>query len=194
MKKTKEQITKKAIELFKSEGYDNVSIERICSECGVTTGSFYYHFQSKRDVIMCYITAYVEDVPDPINNIILEPSRLEQLWILYRDRITHATELGVDILKLFFINNFESQNVGNNELYTSLPDAHRSRSLSLKITEIGQQTGEIRNDKSSAHLNNLFLQVELSCLTGWATQGGNYDLIPEIRAYFETIFMPVRSN
>lgn len=40
-----------AYRLFKEKGFDNVGIREIVAELGVTTGSFYYHFKNKADIL-----------------------------------------------------------------------------------------------------------------------------------------------
>ena len=51
MKITKEEMIKRAVNLFYAHGYEHTTIEDICSACGVTKGSFYHHFDSKEDLL-----------------------------------------------------------------------------------------------------------------------------------------------
>ncbi|MFJ3388718.1 MULTISPECIES: TetR/AcrR family transcriptional regulator [unclassified Lysinibacillus] len=41
-----------ALEIFKSLGYDNVSVDRITKESKTTKGSFYQNFSSKSSIFM----------------------------------------------------------------------------------------------------------------------------------------------
>ncbi|TQR39653.1 TetR/AcrR family transcriptional regulator [Lysinibacillus sphaericus] len=41
-----------ALEIFKSLGYDNVSVDRITKESKTPKGSFYQHFSSKSNIFM----------------------------------------------------------------------------------------------------------------------------------------------
>lgn len=51
MKKTsKEEILKKAIELFKQKGYHKTSMANIADACGLIKGSIYHHFKSKDEI------------------------------------------------------------------------------------------------------------------------------------------------
>ena len=51
MNSTKKEIIYTSIELFKMEGYSNVSLRQICNSWGITKGTFYYHFNSKDDLL-----------------------------------------------------------------------------------------------------------------------------------------------
>lgn len=48
---TREQILRCAASMFRQEGYAAVTLRNIAKGVGLTTGSFYYHFQSKEEVV-----------------------------------------------------------------------------------------------------------------------------------------------
>ncbi len=47
----KEKILKTAIELFSKQGYERTSIRDITRESGVSTGTLYFHFKNKKDIL-----------------------------------------------------------------------------------------------------------------------------------------------
>ncbi|MGE5405045.1 MAG: TetR family transcriptional regulator [Candidatus Saccharibacteria bacterium] len=49
---TRQKIFEAAVKLFASEGYENVTIDAICEEAGVSKGSYYNHFTSKEHIII----------------------------------------------------------------------------------------------------------------------------------------------
>ena len=51
VKKTKQKIYSSAIELITQNGYDNVTVDKICQKAGVAKGTFYVHFKAKEDII-----------------------------------------------------------------------------------------------------------------------------------------------
>lgn len=48
---TREQILSCAARLFRSQGYAAVTLREIAKSIGMTTGSLYYHFASKEDIV-----------------------------------------------------------------------------------------------------------------------------------------------
>ncbi|GAB6165589.1 hypothetical protein JCM19992_15890 [Thermostilla marina] len=52
------RLTEAAFELFSRHGVDDVTIDRIAAQAGVTKGSFYSHFTSKRDIILAACSYY----------------------------------------------------------------------------------------------------------------------------------------
>ncbi len=49
-KATRQKILNSAIRLFSSKGFDQVSIDSLMLDAGLTRGAFYSHFKSKQDV------------------------------------------------------------------------------------------------------------------------------------------------
>ena len=47
----KEIILKTAIELFSKQGYEKTSIRDITRESGISTGTLYFHFKNKKDIL-----------------------------------------------------------------------------------------------------------------------------------------------
>ncbi|RMF95610.1 MAG: TetR/AcrR family transcriptional regulator [Planctomycetota bacterium] len=52
------RLTQAAFDLFSRYGIDEVTIDRIAAQAGVTKGSFYSHFTSKRDIILAACSYY----------------------------------------------------------------------------------------------------------------------------------------
>ena len=50
-RETRERLMRTAMDLIAGEGYRTVTVSRICRECGVSVGTFYQYFTSKKDII-----------------------------------------------------------------------------------------------------------------------------------------------
>lgn len=48
---TKQKLVSGAVELFVAKGYSNTTIDEICAAADVAKVTFYYHFQSKEDIV-----------------------------------------------------------------------------------------------------------------------------------------------
>ena len=51
---TREQIYSTSIHLFREEGYDNVTVDRITSQADVAKGTFFNSYPSKLHVLLTY--------------------------------------------------------------------------------------------------------------------------------------------
>ena len=59
---TKKKIYETAEQLFKSYGFENVSVDSIVEKAGVSKGAFYVHFDSKDSLIAALINDYVNEL------------------------------------------------------------------------------------------------------------------------------------
>ena len=55
---TRERIVHAARRLFNRHGFEQVSIDRVMSEAGLTRGGFYHHFDSKDDLYAAAVASF----------------------------------------------------------------------------------------------------------------------------------------
>ena len=62
------RIEKTALELFRTRGFDNVTVEDVCAEAGVAPATFYRHFGTKEEVVFAYREEFAAalDRGDPV--------------------------------------------------------------------------------------------------------------------------------
>ncbi len=68
---TRERFLEVAAELFHEQGYEQTPVAQILERTGVGAGSFYYHFESKEDLLLAVLERYQGMLPD----IFEEPAR-----------------------------------------------------------------------------------------------------------------------
>ncbi|MDR1478225.1 MAG: TetR/AcrR family transcriptional regulator [Planctomycetaceae bacterium] len=56
----REKLAKCAFQLFSSHGFKNVNLDMVCSKAGVTKGSLYWHYKSKRELVLAACSHYYE--------------------------------------------------------------------------------------------------------------------------------------
>lgn len=55
------KLARSAFELFARDGIRNVNLDRIAAHCGVTKGSLYWHFHSKRELLKAACEHYYQN-------------------------------------------------------------------------------------------------------------------------------------
>lgn len=68
------------IELFKKNGYDETSVNEICQCCDLTKGTFYYHFNSKNEIISNYWEYIFSSVTSILPQLIAISDAKQKLW------------------------------------------------------------------------------------------------------------------
>jgi len=170
---TDEHIVRKAIELFKSFGYNSVSIQKICMASDITKSTFYYHFKSKSDIIPTYFNQIASLSIEDFSEVALLDSAYNQLFKIYDILISRILEAGIDIIAQFFT--YKVQNG-----YTYLDHSFDLSGFMTAIIEKAQSLNQIRTDCPADHLlyngNHLMIGIFLD----WCASGGSFDVYNRI--------------
>jgi len=189
MKDTKALILKVAIELFRHDGFDNVSVDMICEKCGISKGAFYHHFKAKSNLLTEYLATVVPHHLSLINDIIDISDPVEQLWTLIMIYIENSRVLGPDLVKHMWISDIAA----GNELLTPFviySDGPLSglNELIRKVIISSQKTGHIDDAVSADDLLFAFTSALMGLCATWAAKGGGFDYGGELRRIFNAIF------
>jgi len=74
----KSEILDAAEKLFASKGYSRATINDILHEVGIAKGTFYYHFQSKEEVMDAIVMRYIESGVEAAKAIAADPALTAQ--------------------------------------------------------------------------------------------------------------------
>lgn len=85
--KKRERILKKSWELFKKNGYEEIKIERITKEVGISKGSFYTYFKTKEDVLFAILEKIEIEIENSINDIDTSEEPSKVLYNLLEKRV-----------------------------------------------------------------------------------------------------------
>jgi len=95
----KEKLIEGTRELLHLRGYRDVGVNELCERAGVKKGSFYYFFDSKKDLSLAAVNALWEDYRNALEAIFTAEkphlARLEDFLLAgYRDQCRMQTEYG----------------------------------------------------------------------------------------------------
>ena len=102
-KKTRRQIYEAAVELLLKEGYDKLTIKKICKASGTSNGSFYHFFRNKDELLAYYYNVTAEKFLEEQNEDFANATLYEQMMICYRWYTKYSSSYGVDFCRNFFI-------------------------------------------------------------------------------------------
>ncbi|RKL65758.1 hypothetical protein CR203_19110 [Salipaludibacillus neizhouensis] len=89
---TKDEIKKKALLLFASQGYDGTSMKDIAMQVGIKTPSIYAHFNGKEELLFSIYEELANEYMDLINemmNAAEDMSEEAQLYYIFERYITY---------------------------------------------------------------------------------------------------------
>jgi AcrR family transcriptional regulator len=84
-----------ALELFRSRGFDHVTVEDVCAEAGVGPATFYRHFGTKEGVVFSYRTAFTTALHAAIESAaeLPESARLTAVVLRFAEFLESQSEL-----------------------------------------------------------------------------------------------------
>ena len=97
--KTKLEILNAAVRLFAEKGWENVNVEDVVKEVGVTRGAFYHYFKSREDLIIAVTDRMFYD-----NNHFLMASKETSLNALQKLRLAIKLNLSENLKSSEMIN------------------------------------------------------------------------------------------
>lgn len=190
MDSTEEKIVRTAIDLFKKHGYDETSLNRICAACGITKGTFYYHFNSKSDIIFRYYELLFQNVLAIMPKLLVIKDTKEKLWKLYEYSIDNTVSLSAPLLKAMII-----ADVQNGLEYFSplragrISPSHQTNSQLIRELVLQcQHEGTIQEGKDPDVLINTFNAVIIGMALDWSSAHGKYDQKEQLKQMFEVVF------
>ena len=160
----KHKILSVSLREFSSKGYESANINTIARDAGVSVGSMYKYFDSKKDLFLTTVNLGVEMLEAVLDSISsMNCDVMEKLERLVRTAVDYSRRQA-ELIRLYY----EIASEGNAELIKEL--AVKTEAVSAKIytdtIREGQKKGEIRSDISpeiaAFLLDNLIMMIQFS--------------------------------
>ncbi len=181
-------IQRHAVRLFREDGYESVSIARICQEAGVAEGTFYYHFPTKDALIRTLVMDPFALGEAVVTEILDCDTSFERLLAMIFTSTNYALELGPDIMRAYF-----RLTLTKNAQGTIGPREHmkkpfdRFKDAMIRTIGKAQQAGEVYNMSAPVQLARLIDRIVIGSYLNWCFMDGSYNLKKALREKFEVL-------
>lgn len=165
-KKTKDLIFQTAVKILKEEGYDKVTVRRICKESNTSNGSFYHFFKNKDELLAYYYTMSAEDFMEGQEENMKNADLYHQMLICYRWYIRYTSEFGLD----FCINFFNSHNRAIDPMYMYNAFYEISRKC------LYEKPDEIKEGFNADEIAKELCILAKGIIFDWSSSRGSYDI------------------
>ena len=179
--KVKENIAKCAIELFKSEGYDSVSVNEICQKANVSRSVFYTMFKGKRGILDYVVSKPQKNDDEGFRRFADAENDFERIWQLFERFIFIALDFGPKLTSRLFIMQFESPQ-GIRDAVHALDD------LFATLAKNCAKNGIIETEEPPELLSRIATDLIIHELYVWCSQNGNFSLRERARQYAEIAY------
>ena len=178
---TKDFIIETAHQLFLEKGYQNVTVVDICESCKISKTTFYYHLNSKEDIILHFYDSITHNLSQFLISIFAMDNYWEQLMMCFEYLITEASKYGTDFFSQMMISNLK-EDYGSYDFRDELTD------IAVMIIKKGQELGQIRNQSNAKALYMASAYTFLGHEVTWCIKNGKFDWIKETRTALENIY------
>lgn len=172
-KREKYRILNIALDIMNESGYEGLSIRSLCKEADISTGKFYYHFDSKASLL----TFCFNDAIEKFQTDILEKAEWETMNI--REQVTNfyvwylkytIENFGFDFILHFYRN--------DNHILADGPGySNAIISLTETFFQKAVQNGYIVPDnKSIREIASDICVIVKGCIFQWCVKNGAFDL------------------
>lgn len=173
-KDTKEKIYRAAAALIKKYGYDYLTVKNVCQAAGVSNGTFFYHFNTKEDLLSYYLIDGLKKYMEEINYSDSGKNYRECLLTYYQTYVSYCVSNGLD-----FITNYYSPK--NKALNTR---AHRGRvtdtgvlyEYTTNCCQRGIDEGALSTRHSAIDYANNCCTILKGIIFDWALSDGETDM------------------
>ena len=179
--KVKENIAKCAIELFKSEVCDSVSVNEICEKANVSRSVFYTMFKGKRGILDYVVSKPQKNDDEGFRRFADAENDFERIWQLFERFIFIALDFGPKLTSRLFIMQFESPH-GIRDAVHALDD------LFATLAKNCAKNGIIETEEPPELLSRISTDLIIHELYVWCSQNGNFSLRERARQYAEIAY------
>lgn len=165
-KLSRESITQTAIDLFLERGYNNVTIQDICTSCQITKPTFYKYAGSKEELILNLYDLTIRTLTADTYQFLNTDTHYEQLLLVFHTLIKDTKKFGSDMFSQMLIANL-------NENRHSFDMRESLTKLCVMILRKAQEKGEIRNGNSPEVLYRTLAYLFTGCETMWCISNGD---------------------
>lgn len=179
---TRMNILECAVLLFKEYGYEQVTIIQICEKAKVSKSTFYYHYETKEDLIKDFFKTTDVNVEQIMQVFLEDINCLEQMWKMIELYYQRLLDAGVEITKVVYLTNLV-----NDKHILGEDNAVAKEAYLSFINRALQNNIIVKTSRSADEL----LSALVYSLTGiaylWCVKDASFDLLKECRQAFETV-------
>ena len=185
--KRKIQIVDTAMKLFRKRGVDQVTVQDICNEMEITRSSFYYHFNSKEDVLDYYFLSTEIEIVEHLLPLLAKDSSYGQFISIFQLYMARTVEWGPSIFAQI-IKRFVD---GKNQLLS--PDTIAMKEVYLSLITQAQRDEEILNHQSAEVIVEHIVYLSVGLANRWCNQSGGFVYSDKLEDLIKQYLQPIKA-
>lgn len=170
-----------AVELFKKNGYENVSVNDICAAAGIARSTFYLNFSSKKQIIERMLADVHLNKDEYFTDFIAAKNDFERMWILCCRYLDVAEVNGAEVtgalLRLDLLGELDI-----------LGQVHTVDEWFVRLVGNCLQSGVMVSNEPPEKLASLGVDIAFYTTYEWCKTKGRFKLKPAVRRRAEDVY------
>lgn len=159
-KNVKTEIINVAFELFKKEGYDQVTINDICQQCHITKPTFYRYISSKEEIL----THFFDQIHDELEDLAIHLATASNYW----QQIIYVFDLIIDRMQFFTKELYAQLYISNlKKDHQTFAEIKVVKDLVIVLIEKAQQSHQVCNPGDPKQLYEMCSAICFGCGIKW---------------------------
>ena len=185
---TREKIYNTAFRLMTERGFDNITVEEICSQSGVAKGSFYHYFNNKDDIVIETYKIIDQQYSSEMYDLPADMHSIEKIIATVGFQAKYAKTKGMPFTRQIYKSQLES----GADFF--IPEERPYFKILRIIVEEGLEKGEIRDIVPAIELTRWIISFSRGITYDWCLHSGNYDIEVIMERAFRIILSKFKSR
>lgn len=164
---TYNKILNVSLDLVKTRGYNKVTIQEICDACGFAKGTFYTHFESKKDIFSHLATQLNENISSYF--IYDDKQSAKDLYLNYSLNYMRQLESDGYSFTKNYLQMLISQTMSGDRIGLDI-----QKNYIYYLLDKGKTEGIFKSDIDNLEFYNLWRTTILGVLSMWSIEENNY--------------------
>ncbi len=181
---TKNKIYNAAVELLENNGYQNIRIEDICKQAGVSVGSFYTHFNSKNDILVEIFKKADDYFREEVSKSLGDKSVFDKIIDYFDFYAKYDESLGIDMAKQLY--------TFDNKMF--ITEGRYMQGLLNEIIIDAQKNGYLPLDIAAAEITKQLFVVARGVVYDWCLHDGEYNVREAMKNFIKRMLSTYQSK
>ena len=180
---TRNRIQNRALNLFKERGYNNVTIDDICTSLEITRGTFYYHFSNKENLFdLLYNEPFAFDI-NAMAKVFNTDNCWEKYMVLHERGFEWIVSTGHEFLSTLIRLALEKK---HKHFFPAMSRAYDE--ITAGIIDMGQEQNHFLAKGSPITLSHIARDIVIGIMQDWCCSDGDFDIIESAKLALSTLF------
>jgi AcrR family transcriptional regulator len=190
-KETRRNLLRTAARLWSERGFDDVTVEEICSEAGIGRTTFYLHFESKEQLLASLAGATSTGVAADLEAAHASDSLDEQLDVLIRGIARRMQDVPKSLAELVI----HSQRMGVMKASReNFAGSTRFADLAREVLADARRRGELVREADPDELGEILGALTMDAIEAWASGRSRKSLTAVLRFRYALVVDQYRTR